>query len=796
MSNDAPQVPSEKSLYTLLGTIILVVVVSVLGAHATYSYLSQRDRMIQEMTEYSTLSIATLQQNIAPLMQAYAVNEYENLVATEISLRKHFAIVVTNNLLGNVLGEGAYVSGKIRDAAGDVIDFKKAEHAHWLEKEYENSAPITDAAGNRLGSVAVFISNKKMKEQLWEGFIQQLLYALAIAFLLIVPLLWAIHRRLLRPLAEIARVVGEVDRDGVPIAPIPSYRYREINVLTDAMRQMVRVIEASRDSLHREGSRLQSVLEGTNVGTWEWNVQTGETLFNERWAEIVGYTLAELEPISFNTWLSLLHPDDHEISGKCLEAHFSDPASYYDCEVRMRHKDGHWVWVQDRGKVAVWDGDGKPLIMSGTHQDISRRKQTEEQLQNSWSRLQTLLDTASDGIHTLDENGNVAEFSQSFFRMLGYSREETAQLHVADLVPSVSRAELVEQVRALIKHPAIFETRYRRKDGSTFDVEINAKGIVLGGKEYLYASSRDITGRKEAERKLRIAASVFSNSLEGIVVTSPNNEILKVNPAFTRLTGYRPEEVLGKNPRILASKRHPVSFYEAMWESINTNGFWRGEVWNKKKNGDLYAEILSISAVRDESGELQHYIAAFTDISEQKALEMQLDQIAYYDALTGVPNRRLLADRMSQALARARRSGLFLAVCYLDLDGFKPINDTYGHKAGDELLVEIARRLQGELRDTDTLARVGGDEFVMLLAELPFANTAEEILQRVLAALNRPIEIGDASVSVSASIGVALYPPHGQDADLLLQHADQAMYQAKNSGKNRCAFFDSSFAGA
>lgn len=280
------------------------------------------------------------------------------------------------------------------------------------------------------------------------------------------------------------------------------------------------------------------------------------------------------------------------------------------------------------------------------------------------------------------------------------------------------------------------------------------------------------------------------------MITSPNNEILKVNPAFTRLTGYRPEEVLGKNPRILASKRHSVSFYEAMWESINTNGFWRGEVWNKKKNGDLYAEILSISAVRDESGELQHYIAAFTDISEQKALEMQLDQIAYYDALTGVPNRRLLSDRMSQALARARRSGLFLAVCYLDLDGFKPINDTYGHKAGDELLVEIAQRLQGELRDTDTLARVGGDEFVLLLAELPFANTAEEILQRVLAALNRPIEIGDASVSVSASIGVALYPPHGQDADLLLQHADQAMYQAKNSGKNRCAFFDSSLAGA
>lgn len=299
----------------------------------------------------------------------------------------------------------------------------------------------------------------------------------------------------------------------------------------------------------------------------------------------------------------------------------------------------------------------------------------------------------------------------------------------------------------------------------------------------------DVTEIRNADNRLRLAASVFANSYEGIVITDADSVILDVNPSFSRITGYSADEVIGNTPRILNSGRQQPAFYEQMWAAIRDADHWRGEIWNRRKNGEVYVEMLAVSAVRDAAGKLTHYVGVFTDISSLKAHAAELERIAHFDPLTGVPNRRLLNDRLVRAVARARRSNKLLAVCYLDLDGFKPINDQHGHATGDQLLVEVTRRLQHTLREEDTLARIGGDEFVLLLGGIVSIAESHAALQRVLAEISAPVEFGDQTVSVSTSIGVTLFPLDNSDAETLLRHADMAMYEAKEAGKNGYRMF-------
>lgn len=306
----------------------------------------------------------------------------------------------------------------------------------------------------------------------------------------------------------------------------------------------------------------------------------------------------------------------------------------------------------------------------------------------------------------------------------------------------------------------------------------------------ILVSMVDITERKHNEDEQRLAASVFTNSQEAIIVSDADNRIIDVNPAFTRMTGYTLEDVLGEDPKILSSDEHDEQFFSKMWESINNEGEWRGEIWNRRKSGELYPELLSIAAVTDDKGTLQHYVGAFTDITMLKQHEADLDHIAHYDVLTSVPNRRLLDDRLAQAIANADRRSSNLAVCYLDLDGFKPINDEYGHEAGDLVLIEISNRLQSMLRAADTIARLGGDEFVLLWNDVGNKTDCIRALERVLDTISKPIQLGDNDLSVSASIGVTLYPDDNVDADSLLRHADHAMYSAKQLGKNCYQMFD------
>ena len=297
--------------------------------------------------------------------------------------------------------------------------------------------------------------------------------------------------------------------------------------------------------------------------------------------------------------------------------------------------------------------------------------------------------------------------------------------------------------------------------------------------------------RKQAEAKLRLAASVYRHAREGIMITSEAGAIIDVNAAFSIITGYSRDEVLGKNPRMLSSGRHGREFYNSLWRSLTEKGHWYGELWNKRKNGEIYAVLQTISTVQDELDGSSKYVALFSDISVLKENERKLENLAHYDVLTTLPNRVLFADRLHQAMVQAQRRGQLLAVVYLDLDGFKTINDKYGQPVGDQLLFALAARMKQTLREGDTIARIGGDEFVAVLLDLDEVANSVWMLTRLLAAASQATHVGDLTLQVSASLGVTFYPQQEEiDADQLLRQADQAMYQAKLTGKNRYHVFD------
>lgn len=300
----------------------------------------------------------------------------------------------------------------------------------------------------------------------------------------------------------------------------------------------------------------------------------------------------------------------------------------------------------------------------------------------------------------------------------------------------------------------------------------------------------DITQRKAIEDRQRVTSSVFTNSQQGIIITDARNIIIEVNPAACQLTGYTSEDLIGQSPAILKSGEHSQRFYNKMWQALNSKGKWSGEILNRKKSGETYTEFLDINAVYDQKGKIQHYIGIFSDLSYLKEHQKQLEYIAYNDSLTSLPNRLLLADRLEQALSLAERQKRLVAIAYLDLDGFKIINDRYGHNAGDQVLVEIAQRLKNTLRSEDTVARLGGDEFVLLIVNLQAINELELLISRLIEQINQPVYLNNQiKVSVSASIGISLSHFDDNPPEILLRHADYAMYQAKKQGKNQYCFF-------
>ena len=409
-------------------------------------------------------------------------------------------------------------------------------------------------------------------------------------------------------------------------------------------------------------------------------------------------------------------------------------------------------------------------------------------LQQSESHLQAIIAAEPECIKIVDAQGLLTQMNPAGLAMI---EADSLQQVLGREVKGLLAPEYREAFAAL--HQGVLAGESLHMDfevlglkGGRRWLETHAAPMLVNGQPVQLAITRDISERKQSQAKLLLAASVFDHAGEGIIITDAAGTIVDVNGAFTHITGYLREDAIGQNPRMLKSGRQDPAFYEALWRSLTEQGHWSGEVWNRRKNGELYAELIAISAVRDGQGSTQHYVALFSDISGIKAHQSQLEHIAHFDALTNLPNRVLLADRLQQAMAQAQRRRQQLAVVYLDLDGFKAVNDHHGHQTGDQMLITLAQRMKEVLREGDTLARMGGDEFVAVLIDLQDSSACVPLLGRLLAAAAEPVQTSELSMQVSASLGVTLYPQaHDIDADQLLRQADQAMYQAKLAGKNR-----------
>jgi diguanylate cyclase (GGDEF)-like protein/PAS domain S-box-containing protein len=418
-------------------------------------------------------------------------------------------------------------------------------------------------------------------------------------------------------------------------------------------------------------------------------------------------------------------------------------------------------------------------------------------LEESRDRYVDLYDFAPVGYLTLTSDALIAEINLSAAALLGEERSKLLRRHFAHFIADDDRDRWSQDFLRVAQRgdKQRCEAVLQRADGSRFHAQLDYLRLEkFGAEPVVHIALTDITERKQAEEELRIAAIAFE-SQQGMMVTDANRVIVRVNQAFTRLTGYSSEEAVGQTPALLKSGRHDQAYYQRMWENLKQKHFWQGQIWNRRKNGKIYADWQTISAVTAPDGRITHYVSTYSNITQNPEAEAEIHRLAYYDPLTQLPNRRLLQDRLAQALAATARSGHCGAILFLDMDNFKALNDTRGHDVGDLLLVEVAQRLHACLRGSDMVARLGGDEFVMLLENLggeaeEAAAQAKLVGDKVQETLARPYHLKGGEYQCTTSIGIGLFCNNNVSVEELLKHADLAMYHSKTAGRNTLHFFD------
>ncbi len=527
-----------------------------------------------------------------------------------------------------------------------------------------------------------------------------------------------------------------------------------------------------------EMAQLSFALGHVNDATYMMNDKGYLIFVNDAAVKTLGYTREEL--------LGGMRVQDIGLgwTDAMWNEHWQDIKANGSRTIEAAHqaRDGHIIQIEVSANFFVFDGHG--YIMSLVR-DITERKALYEDIH----RHKLIIDTSREGFWRADNRGFVRQVNQSYADMTGYTLAELCGMHISQLDAHDKPEDVQNRIKEIYETGSIsFETQHRHKDGHLIDIEVST--TLLRDTDEFVVFCRDISDRKLAEQNLQVTASVFSISQEAITITDANNNIIDVNFAFTKITGYSREEVIGKNPRILSSGHQNKAFYAQMWAELKRDKAWRGEIWNRRKSGETYPELLSISILCDNDGKVLRHVAVFSDIIQLKEHEAELTRVAHYDPLTSIPNRLLLADRMKQGISQTSRDRNMMAVCYLDLDGFKSINDTMGHEVGDGILVEVSKRIENTIRGGDTVARLGGDEFVILLLGLEKGEECLTTLDRLLKAIAEPISLQDKTHKISASIGVSIYPTDNEDPDTLMRHADQAMYVAKESGKNRYHIYD------
>ncbi|WP_263831885.1 sensor domain-containing protein [Sulfurospirillum oryzae] len=585
------------------------------------------------------------------------------------------------------------------------------------------------------------------------------------------------------------------------------------------------------ENLAKQELIFKQIMDTSSVAIFLVNLQGFITHANQRMAEMFLYPLDELIG---KEYVELIHSSEKEIARQKMLALLSSKIPSVDLERIYCRFDGSNFWGRLTGK-RFYDTKGIEIGLVGVIADIDESKYIQQCEQHHKQILQmialksplyTILHVMIgdiESIHHQRVGCSIVLFDETNHKLiLGATSNELQLLSTTLIEASSNNALFLQNLLHLPSKPTLFSTLAENRWWSeniecppSHDNEncwvnpiVSAFGKPLGLLIICSLKHQALTPREiklvedevqfvalaieksQSDAKVQLAANVFTHAKEGIIITDPHGTIIEANEAFIRTTGFNLEEIIGHNPRILKSGRQETSFYTHMWQSILTQGNWQGEIWNRRKDGSIYAEMVNISAIKDSEGEIQHFVALFTDITTIKEHEKKLEHMAHHDALTSLPNRVLLWDRIHQAIAEAQRYNTYLALLYIDLDGFKEINDTYGHSIGDELLITISQRISALLRKNETIARLGGDEFVALLTDLKKPEECISILERILEAMREVIVIHGIDLYVSASIGVSFYPKDTIDAEKLVLHADKAMYRAKQSGKNRYQFFN------
>ena len=566
----------------------------------------------------------------------------------------------------------------------------------------------------------------------------------------------------------------------------------EIRALNQSLEQ--RVIERTRELRLKEAELREALALNENilmtsaVGIAAYRQDGQCVMANPALAAVVGGSWERLLQQNFRR-LASWQAAGLLAAAECVLA----TGARVEHETRIVTSFGRHIWVH--AQLSRFNSGGAPHLLL-MFEDITERKQATEALAERERAFRTLADNVPDNIVRYDCAARILYLNKTLARTLGCTAGEllgkTAREAATD-----GRYDALEQ--AVLRVGA---------SGNAEDFELVVPGPESGFQYHLIrivpesgadgrpvsvlAVGRDLTGQKLAEEDLRLAASVFHASAEGVMVTDGNGRILSVNPAFTDITGYSAEEVRGRNPSLLRSDRHGPEFYRAMWDSLNWRGRWQGEIWNRRKDGEAYLEWLTINRIDDGAGVPVRFVAVFHDVTELRQKDAHIRHLAFHDALTSLPNRTLMQDRLQHAIERARREGSRLAVSFIDLDRFKSVNDTLGHDVGDLLLMEVAHRIQGRMRACDTVARMGGDEFVILTEDLQEAEDCAGLARDLIQEISRPMLLCGHVVEIGASVGMAFFPRDGVDSVELMKRADMAMYAAKAAGRNTWRFFDAS----
>ena len=540
-------------------------------------------------------------------------------------------------------------------------------------------------------------------------------------------------------------------------------------------------------ALQERERHLKMLISVLPVGVFETDAKGQCTFVTSGWMEITGLSA---DAALGDGWRATLHPDDQEAVFQEWEGSVAAQRPFY-LEYRFLRPDGEVRWVIGQS-AAYFSASDELLGYVGSVTDITDRKKAEDAAHLLDVQLRNLFQLTPLGIALTDMQGRYLEFNEAFRAICGYSNEELRALDYWTLTPEKYRAQEVLHLESLERDGRYgpYEKEYLRKDGRLIPLRLN--GVLMttsNGEKQVWSIVEDVTEHKRAEEAIRLAALVYQASSEGMVVTDPDGNVISVNPAFTKITGYEAEEIIGQPIKVVNSGRHGKEFFEDMWADLLASGRWHGEIWNKRKNGEIYPERLTINSIFNEDGSVYHRVALFSDITDQKRSQETIWHQANFDALTGLANRRMFLERLDQEIKKSRRNGLPLALVFIDLDRFKAVNDTLGHDMGDQLLQEVAARLRSCLRETDVVGRLGGDEFTVILNDLDDVGSVDRVAETILEKLAVSYCFGADVAYVSASMGITFYPDDGNDAQTLLKNADQAMYESKNWGRNRFNYF-------